>query len=133
MIVGFTGTQKGMTSVQIDTFCRVFRSLDPIQLHHGDCIGADEYAHNAALILGIPVVLHPPDVPTKRSFLGKSNMPGAQITTLDEKPYLDRNKDIVDASDILIATPRSAKQVVRSGTWATVRYAQSKRKIVVLI
>jgi hypothetical protein len=42
------------------------------------------------------------------------------------RPYLARNKDIVDACTILIATPAQNSEIQRSGTWATVRYAKSK-------
>ena len=39
-----------------------------------------------------------------------------------ERQYLDRNRDIVAAVSQLIATPSQDEEVVRSGTWATVRY-----------
>jgi hypothetical protein len=51
----------------------------------------------------------------------------------DPRPYLDRNKDIVDASHMLIAIPNSPKEEERSGTWSTIRYAQKKGVPVMLI
>ena len=39
------------------------------------------------------------------------------------KPYLDRNRDIVDACEVLLATPDGPERL-RSGTWSTVRYAR---------
>ena len=38
-------------------------------------------------------------------------------------PYLERNKNIVNAVDFIIAAPDGPEKV-RSGTWSTVRYAK---------
>ena len=51
--------------------------------------------------------------------------------------YLDgftetRNKDIVNSCDILIACPENDKEVIRSGTWSTIRYAKKINKTVLL-
>ena len=40
------------------------------------------------------------------------------------KPPLDRNHDIVERCDLLIATPHTVEEQLRSGTWATIRYAR---------
>jgi hypothetical protein len=42
------------------------------------------------------------------------------------RPPLVRNKIIVDRSELLIATPFHEKEILRSGTWMTIRYARSK-------
>lgn len=44
------------------------------------------------------------------------------------KPPLKRNYDIVDACDILLAAPRTLTEELRSGTWATIRYARKTGK-----
>jgi hypothetical protein len=49
------------------------------------------------------------------------------------KEYLDRNHDIVDSSDLLIAVSESTVEVLRSGTWATIRYAKKLRKPIKII
>lgn len=93
-----------------------------LTFHHGDCIGADEQAHSMALLLGYEIVVHPPVSPKKRAY--------CQGATLyhSERGYLDRNHDIVDASDFMIATPKDMEDVPRgSGTWATIRYATKTR------
>ena len=118
MIVGFTGTEKGMTSAQKQTLCLLLDSLDVTEFHHGDCVGADAEAHEIALDRGIRIVIHPPTDSKKRAFCK-----GA-VEIREPKPYLDRNHDIVDEGDgALIATPFEEKEILRSGTWATVRYA----------
>lgn len=49
-----------------------------------------------------------------------------------EKPYLKRNIDIVDNTDILIGCP-SGEEIVRSGTWHTIRYAKKQNKKIMMI
>jgi len=49
------------------------------------------------------------------------------------KPYLERNHNIVDESELLIACPKSKEEELRSGTWATVRYARKKGVRIILI
>lgn len=36
---------------------------------------------------------------------------------------LQRNRQMVDIADIVVAAPGTMKEILRSGTWATVRYA----------
>lgn len=40
--------------------------------------------------------------------------------------YMDRNDVLVRDADILIAYPSSCQEVIRSGTWATVRRARKR-------
>jgi len=56
-----------------------------------------------------------------------------RIKLCEAKPYLDRNQDIVDGADILIAAPNEDKEIVRSGTWSTVRYARKSKKKIILV
>lgn len=51
----------------------------------------------------------------------------------DPLPPLERNHRIVDACDVLIACPKDAQEQLRSGTWATVRYARKQGKRVIVI
>jgi len=123
--IGFTGTQVGMTVAQVVSLMKHLRLLEG-EFHHGDCVGADEQASEAASGFGLKTVSHPPDNPSKRAFSENDE-------TKEEKPYLKRNHDIVDTTDYLIATPRGTAEEVRSGTWATVRYALKQEKLVVII
>lgn len=115
MKIGFTGTQKGMTKQQKSEFNKLIPHLQPSEFHHGDCIGADEEACKIAYSLSIPIHIHPPKISNKRAFTSGS-------ISYPTKPYLERNHDIVKAVDILIACPKG-KEILRSGTWATIRYA----------
>jgi len=49
------------------------------------------------------------------------------------KPYLERNHDIVDATDYLIFAPKTRHEQLRSGTWATYRYAKLMRKNILML
>jgi hypothetical protein len=125
MVIGFTGTSKGMSSYQRQRVSDLLKELTPDLVRHGDCIGADTEFHQIASSLNIKTCIHPPDNDSKRAF-NKSD------SILPVKPYLDRNKDIVDMSDMLIATPETSKEALRSGTWSTVRYAKRAGKEVIL-
>lgn len=126
--VGFTGTQIGMTEKQKEKAMFLFGVLQMREFHHGDCIGADADAHRMMLLMhrGRWVIIHPPLNPSKRAFCKEGKI-------LPEKDYIPRNHDIVDSTDVLIATPKTMEEELRSGTWATVRYARRRNKDVLII
>ena len=124
--VGFTGTQKGMTRAQAAVLSDLL-SGRAAWLHHGDCIGADAQAHDIAKARGYLLACHPPANPSKRAYCKGFDR------FYPEKDYIPRNHDIVDATDELIATPAQFQEELRSGTWATVRYARKQRKRVTII
>jgi len=140
MRIGFTGTQKGMTEHQFDVFVNVIHTLmrqdgDGSVFHHGDCVGCDQQAHQIVAALrgdcnyDIKFDIHPPSDPKSRAFCkGKDT-----DTVRHPAPYLVRNHSIVDEVDFLIGCPKGAKEVLRSGTWATVRYARESSKKIMLI
>lgn len=96
--------------------------------HHGDCVGADEEAHAVAGNLGYTIIIHPPEIDRARAFCAT-----AEQNMRPRKCYLDRNHDIVDVSMILIGCPNTDIERLRSGTWATIRYARKQLKEVVVI
>jgi hypothetical protein len=126
-LVGFTGTRRGMTPDQRSAVRLALREFaaDGSEFHHGDCVGADEEAAAIARELGYKIVGHPPSNDSKRAFVIADE-------EWKRKDYITRNHDIVNAVDVMIAAPRETKEVLRSGTWATIRYAQ-KRKVPMLI
>lgn len=130
MKAGFTGTQSGMTKQQERKFISLMNEMEPSELHHGDCIGSDLQANDIfnEMFPTKPIVVHPPKNPAKRAYAF-----GYSKVVLGAKDYLERNRDIVDDTDILIATPETKTGVNRSGTWATVRYASRQKKPIVLI
>lgn len=128
--VGFTGTQIGCSDHQIAAMTRVFVGLKMSVLHHGDCIGADEMAHYIARVMEVSVEKHPPIIQTK---CARCEMLPGEITH-SSRDYLVRNHDIVDLSTVLVATPKEeVGEEMRSGTWATVRYARKLRRTIYVI
>jgi hypothetical protein len=120
--LGFTGTRDGMTQHQRE---RLQRILDEhgwriIEAHHGDCIGADEEFHDlVAATLGVDILwVHPPLVSKYRAFKQSPHI-------LPARGYLERDRDIVDMTDALIATPKTKLRAPRSGTWYTIEYADA--------
>lgn len=156
MIFGFTGTRRGLTDPQLSAFWSLLHGHMPSELHHGDCKGADKRAHLAFVDYVFDheregtVAIHPPTDPKSRAYCGHPEAPYPKgpykqvlvqytddvtlhVVWYPEKPYLDRNKDIVDACDLLVACPAEAVEQQRGGTWSTVRYARRVGRDVALI
>lgn len=128
--IGFTGTRHGMTREQKRRLLLLFEEVANkhrrVVFHHGDCVGADEQAHHLARKFPFKIVGHPPTKDTLRAFCECDEM-------REPKDYLVRNHEIVDESMYVIAAPQEAEQQLRSGTWATARYAEKRGKLWVII
>ena len=124
IIIGFTGTNRGLTNFQRNEIYRLLVELKATEFHHGDCVGADLIAHKIALSLHISIVVHPPENTEFRAYSSYIIAPLDLVTTLDTDDYILRNHAIVDAADIMLATPKGNEPEIRSGTWATIRYAR---------
>lgn len=133
--IGFTGTRHGMTDAQASAVLLSLLSVyepslmpEPLTVHHGDCVGADEQFHRIATQLSIAArsVAHPGNVRSLRAF-----------TKADEirkpKPMLLRNLDIVLESDRMLATPAEKNEQLRSGTWSTIRAARRHCKPLIIV
>lgn len=122
-IVGVTGSEMGMNDHQASSLWWLLNELKPAGLRHGDCIGTDVQAAFLADSLKIPTFSHPgfsskyPDNTTYRAF-------HKSTTIYEPKPFLERDEDIARNVAVLIACPLESKELQRSGTWATVRYAR---------
>lgn len=123
MIIGFTGTQLGMTTEQKNSLLLLLRQLNPAEFHHGVCIGSDADAHQMCLenFPALHIFGHPPDQAGKKALL--EGFFAQEVP----RPYLVRNAAIVDAVDHLIAVPKGFSEELRSGTWSTVRRARAKK------
>lgn len=134
MRVGFTGTRRGLTARQriavkawLDQLSVVYTGgsakFDQRRSFiHGGCVGADEEAQKVALDAGYDVAVFWGDDPKQQMLPPPSG--DRRFTTHARQPMLARNRDIVDGCDVLLVAPRARKEVLRSGTWATYRYAQ---------
>jgi hypothetical protein len=128
--IGFTGTRDGMNRVQLKKVIEIVDSVivDHIKVaaHHGDCLGADVQFHGICLAYQISLFIHPCD---KLGWVAGCDGP-LVATRHPMKPPLDRNRDIVDESVLLIAAPNSMEEKRRSGTWSTWRYACSDKRTI---
>lgn len=121
MRAGFTGTRRGMSPAQLRQL-RKFLSWVGVMMdefHHGAAEGADTEADillkhlklaSPNLFAGVTIVPHPAG-----------------------KDPLKRDREIVALVDLLIAAPAGDKEELRSGTWATVRYARAAGLPVVML
>jgi len=135
MKISFTGTRKGMTERQKSELSVLLIGLAPAlygvknYFTHGGAHGADTDAHEIAMLNNCEVFI----------------MPGSESQSLywfdtmrfrncySPKPYLERNRDIVEDGEILIAAPKSLIEEIRSGTWATIRYARKMGKPIIIL
>lgn len=126
-ILGFTGTRLGMTDPQRMETGNTLNIYRPHHGVHGGAPGADLDFHDICLKVG--------DVRCE-VFPARDDLPLWVVETALEvwkvQPPLQRNTDIVNSCTLLLATP-AGKEIVRSGTWATVRYARRQHKHIRLV
>ena len=129
MKIGVTGTRSGATLYQIESvykflnkcveFCQSRDEI--IELHHGDCVGADADVTSIASSLGIRLISHPPIKEDLRAFVNSQE-------TRDPFSYFERNRHIVDEIEILFVVPYQMSRQTSGGTWYTYDYACKKNK-----
>lgn len=135
MKLAFTGTRKGMTPRQHSIVKQILEEFLPDTAVHGGCLGADVDFHDLALYFDTPLIeVWPSNLPAWQAKL-KTPGPGCIciIRVNEPQPPLDRNWDIVRDADLVLACPDSATETLRSGTWATVRYANQLDKTIKVI
>lgn len=137
MKVGITGTRNRITFEQDDTIWKLIKYMGATEIHHGDCTGADAASHAAVLgirhqtqegyLPPIKLIIHPPIADVWRAFCQDYDEIREPLL------YSIRNHAIVDETDLLIAVPQTSNEQIRSGTWATIRYARQTGKPVMII
>jgi hypothetical protein len=129
MNITFTGTQKGITHLQHQMLKKTLQEIntknEDVVLLHGDCIGADAAAGEICEELNIPVHIY--NIVNKRAYSKYNNY------VHHEMPPLERNRLMVDFGSALIACPGEKKEILRSGTWTTIRYARRVNKPIIYI
>ncbi len=141
MILGFTGTRRGMTRAQsanlLEHLLEYGKGRDRIiQLHHGDCVGADKEINDMVVAYDMVdyIHIHPPlDTQYTAYCEGVGEKYHIPVTMYEHKLYLDRNDDIVASCEKLIACPYEPEEIVRSDTWYTIRRASEADKDIVII
>ena len=132
--IGFTGTRYGMAPGQRQALLDLIDQLlvfppyttFPCEVHHGMCVGADEDFHRIMReIPGAHIVGHPgPTWPD-----GKWSADVLCDETVERRPYMRRNADIVAAAHVMIATPFGDEPQASGWTWSTIRMALRSVKL----
>lgn len=132
MRLSFTGTHRGMTQPQILKLAEFIAKASV--LVHGACVGADDQADLLAVFFCVPRrALPSTSVSMRVPYDTLLSRIGSRIFIDLAKPPLVRNKHIITAGDRLVACPAQVLEVLRSGTWATVREARRQGVPVVVI
>jgi hypothetical protein len=129
MKIGVTGTRNAPTQKQLDavrkflnaaqTHCRT--EDDFLELHHGDCVGADVAVAAIAKEFAIKTVCHPPSKDDLRAFFESNE---TRVPT----SYFARDRNIVNETDFLIVVPWQTSPQKSGGTWYTHDYAIKQGK-----
>jgi hypothetical protein len=130
--LGFTGTRHGMTAAQRAAVVELLDELAPATgfvAHHGDCVGADAEFHD--LCRERPssfIVIHPGPI---------TDLEHQAHRVGDERreplPHMRRNKNIVLASDVIIATPFEDLEQEYGGTWRTIGMARKAKRQLAIV
>ncbi len=118
-------SELGDMMVRID----VVEDMNITEVHHGMCIGADQDFHNFILEFGGKIIGHP----GYGKYDGDMRPNRAEVTVdelREELPYFERNRNIVDECDILLACPYD--NIEKGGTWYTINYAKKAGKKVII-
>lgn len=117
--------------LELVEYLRHLKDSGYTHFHHGDCIGADAQAAKLAKGFGFVIICHPGHPKDKENTMYRA-FTDFNDATHRIKSFIDRDHDIVNASESMIATPAGEEQV-RSGTWTTIRYAKKQQKPVHII
>ncbi len=132
VILGFTGTRAGMTAAQRDALPGV-TSPFPDRVVFGGAVGADEeFGLFVMTRWEGSVVTCALEVYPASADRWKRWVPYA-ATLAAPMPPLARDLLIVKSCDRLLACPGTMTEIIRSGTWATTRYARKARKRITIV
>lgn len=137
MILGFSGYRHddgGLWTPEQRSGVRQCIAALPEIVLHGGAEGSDEDFDEMLREAGMPgqdicIYALPHRVP-----YWKEKIPAAELHLVDpERGALGRNRIIAISCEHLLATPGEMHEVVRSGTWATVRYARQNKKPITIV
>lgn len=124
--VSFTGTASApLPRPQLDAVRAVLaaaRTAGADWFRFGLCINADAQAARVARTLGYRLNGYP------GRDIGEAARDDIECDALEPLPprrdrELTRNRSLAEDGDVLLVAPRQPRMILRSGTWATVRYA----------
>lgn len=128
--LAFTGSKDRITEAQKVRLLfelKAARKNGFLWMHNGDCVTSDAEAAGQWADLNRKIMLHPPHKDTYRAFIDYADV------VCETRGYLERDQDMVECSELLIATPQTYNEQRRSGTWTTIRYARKLRMKIIII
>ena len=129
MILGLTGARAGFTEPQLRAV-RGAVAILPDRIVHGGAVGVDEALDRWFRLLGLPsdrIEVYPASGERARVAANRGGIVHPVMSPL----Y--RNRLIAKRCDWLLACPSTQVEGLRSGTWATVRYARAAGKPIALV
>jgi hypothetical protein len=130
--LGFTGRKEGITESQIIMITNFVRIINFASAIHGDCVGADACFHDIVR----------KEKPRPKAYIEKYPSLHTDYQANKEADFINepmkalvRDKIMANKSNIMLATPPTEQEILRSGTWATVRYARASptiRKVIII-
>jgi len=132
MKIGVTGTRNGLSKDQKEFANTALfniplgNPLEKYEFHHGNCIGVDVEVAAIARQYSYHIVCHPPMI---------KDLIGDFISDEYRPPltYFQRNRNIVNETELLLAFPKEMERQAKGGTWYTVDYANKRNKAVIII
>lgn len=147
--IGATGTRKGLTHDQYVALgllasgdhLRNYWTRTKVELHHGDCKGADRQVHmffydycrgldRGKAMRKLQYHIHPGiDRYGRSPYRAFCPIDAAYYgdVVYEPKLYLERNYDIVEVANVMLVFPGDFEEKLRSGTWATFRMARQRQ------
>jgi hypothetical protein len=105
-------------------------------VHGGEIDGCDRQFHDFMIEHGMNdahIVIRPGDKRQHRYWRDRQIDNGESFILRMPKPYLERNDLIAMDCGRLLACPYELEEQLRSGTWATIRYARRYQRPITII
>lgn len=137
MTIGFTGSRNGMTDEQKEQVSNTIdmllkQTLKGSSAIDGRCVGSDADFNDIATEKGLYTIgiggysaKNPDDLSYRND-----NVYNVYRTSMT---HFARNREIVNASDVMIATPLSFNFDINGGTNYTIKFAQQVKKPIYVI
>lgn len=135
--VSVTGSEVGPFPAQGEALVGLWAPLRrqlgrPVTLSHGDCVGVDVWSAGVAEFLGWETEAYPWDRPGWHN--PKRGYHRSSVIHRPNPDPMDRNWTLARvAIDGLYALPETKHEVMRSGTWSTVRRARKLGRKITLV
>ncbi len=136
MIIGFTGTRRGLTPPQRAALDAEVMAHPDARWVHGGALGADMELDCTLATLGRPTDIYPArKMARPRVGLRRFRNRDSSWLIVHGGPYepLQRNRIIVKLCDRLVACPAEPVEQQRGGTWYTIRTTRAAGKPILII